>query len=86
MYLITTITDLLAPPKRGHGEALLNVRLIVKVDTQERYPKPRGIESMDLHSLVDLNKQLEKERKEMPGELVLVPGKVSSFKLDTFPG
>ena len=85
MYLITTITGpQLAPPKRGHGEPLLNVRL-VKVDPQEPSPKPRGIESMDLHSLVDLHKQLEKERKEMPGELV-VPAKVSSFKLDTFPG
>ena len=67
----------LAPPGSGRREALLNVRL-VKVDTHEPSPKPRGVESMDLHSLVDLHKQLEKERKEMPGELV-VPGKVSSI-------
>ena len=70
------------PPTRTHqdetlGEKVMNVRL-VKVDTRESSETPRGIETLDLHSIVDLHKQLERERVEMPGELV-VPGRVSGL-------
>jgi hypothetical protein len=39
---------------------------------------PRGVEDMDLHSLVDLHRQFDAEREAMPGELV-VHGRVSGL-------
>ena len=68
------------PPARTRagpsGETLVVDVRLVKVDTHEPSDKPRGIESLDLHAIVDLHKQLEKERKELPGELI-ISGKVS---------
>ena len=60
----------------GDGIPIISVR-VAKVDTKEASKKPRGIESLDLHSLVDLHKQLERERREMPGEL-MIPGRIAS--------
>ena len=69
------------PPARTHRasaseEQTLNVR-VAKLDTSKPTEERRGIESLDIHSLVDLHKQLERERDELPGELV-VPGRVAT--------
>ena len=75
------MTSSLPPPRSGPevepGNAALNVRT-VKVDAWEPTRTTRGIEDLGLHALVDLHMELERERKEMPGELV-VPGKVSGL-------
>ncbi len=56
---------------------VLNVRL-ARIDTTGPSQAPRGIETLDLHALVDLHAELENSRKETPGELV-VRGRVSSL-------
>ena len=58
----------------------------VTVDTSIPSSAPRGLENLDLHSLVDLHKQLEDERKALPGELVVhrrVSGLAATMLIDT---
>ena len=56
----------------------------VAIDTSGPSSTPRGLENLDLHSLVDLHNRLEEERDAMPGELV-VRGRVSGH-VDRYRG
>ena len=69
-----------ARPQWGQAREGMNVRA-VKVDTREPTRKTRGIERLDLHTIVDLHRQLERERRSMPGELI-VSGKISGLAVD----
>jgi hypothetical protein len=64
-------------PEVINASPVFNVRL-AGIDTSGPSSTPRGIESLDLHALVDLHKELEDERKEIPGELV-VHGRVAAL-------
>jgi len=44
-------------------------------DLDKPSDKPRGVEDMDLHALIDIHQRFEDSRKEYPTELV-VPGKI----------
>lgn len=58
----------------------------VQVDASGPTTKPRGLEHLDLESLVHLHKQLEVERKRGPGELVIhgrLSGLAATMVVDT---
>ena len=74
---IITLGRLKESEEKSLDSPVLNVR-VVRTETSEPRRVPRGIETLDLHSLIDLHAHLEAERESMPGELV-VPGKVSGL-------
>lgn len=64
---------------RNGQPKVLNVNLVT-VDTSKPTSRPRGLESLDLHSLQELHKHLQEERAKIPGELV-VPGRIAGLAL-----
>ena len=52
----------------------------LSLDFSEPTAKPRGIQGMDLHALIELNAQLEQKRQQVPFELV-VPGKIAGLAI-----
>ena len=74
------LVDIPPPDEEQEGIRVVNVRTVV-VDTSLPSADPRGIDTLDLHSLVELHHQLEEATAGIPGELVL-PGKVAGINVD----